>query len=189
MLVEGVVMFKRPFRRALHQGAAPNIPPALRKANQMMAGGHYEAAAGIFEQFAQAAKVRNGPRAPWFFFQAGLARLKARQLQPGMADARQGLALLTSHGQYQRVANMGMRFVNELKAGGNAAEADAYTAYVKSLLPEGYTARTEPVMERVKRVLPVSCPGCGAPLRSDEVEWADELTAECPYCGSVVRAE
>ena len=48
-------MFKRPFRRALHQGAAPNIPPALRKANQMMAGGHYEAAAGIFEQFAQAA--------------------------------------------------------------------------------------------------------------------------------------
>lgn len=28
-----------------------------------------------------------------------------------------------------------------------------------------------------------------ASLRLDEVEWADEMTAECPYCGSAVRAQ
>ena len=182
-------MFRRPLGLPFRRTRAGEVPPALRKANQLMAAGHYDAAAGIYEQFARAAKARNGPRAPWFFFQAGSARLKAGQLQPGMAHVRQGLALLAGRGQYQRLANVGLRFANELKAESHSAEAQAFSAYVKSLLPEGFTARTEPVMDKVKRVLPVNCPGCGAPLRSDEVEWADELTAECPYCGSAVRAE
>ena len=179
-------MFRRPFRRAFGPG---EVPPALRRANQLMTAGQYEPAAEIFEQFARAAKARNGPRAPWFFFRAGMARLQAGQLQAGMAHVRQGLALLTSLGQYQRVANVGTRFVNELKAENHLAEAEAFQVYVNSLLPEGFIGRTEPVMQAAKRVLPTHCPGCGAPIRSDEVEWADEVTAECPYCGSAVRAE
>ena len=31
------------------------------------------------------------------------------------------------------------------------------------------------------------CPSCGASLRPDEVEWLDDVTAECAYCGSPVR--
>ncbi len=182
-------MFRRAFGRPFRRANAGDVPPALRRANQLMAEGQYEAAAKIFENFARAAKTRNGPRAPWFFFQAGAARLRAGQFQPGMAHVRQGLALLAGRGQYQRLANVGTRFVNELKAAGHVAEAEAFHVYVKSLLPEGFITRTEPVMQRAKKVLPTHCPGCGAPLRSDEVEWADEVTAECPYCGSAVRAE
>jgi len=37
--------------------------------------------------------------------------------------------------------------------------------------------------------LPGKCPQCGGPLRSDEVDWIDAQSAECPYCGSVVQAE
>jgi hypothetical protein len=37
--------------------------------------------------------------------------------------------------------------------------------------------------------LPTQCPGCGAPVRPDEVDWLDDVTAECEYCGSPVRVE
>jgi hypothetical protein len=35
--------------------------------------------------------------------------------------------------------------------------------------------------------LPMHCPACGAPLRPDEVDWLDNVTAECGFCGSPVR--
>jgi len=182
-------MFRRPLGRPLRRAMLGNVPPALRRANQLMAAGQFEPAAEIFEQFANAAEARNGPRAPWFFLQAAQARLKADQWGAGMAHLRRGLSILAGRGQFQRLANAGMRFVTELKAMGHLTEAEAIEAYLKSALPAGFTARTEPVMQATKRVLPTHCPGCGAPIRSDEVEWADELTAECPYCGSAVRTE
>jgi len=43
------------------------------------------------------------------------------------------------------------------------------------------------VTER-RGALPASCSGCGASLIPDEVEWHDPHTAECPYCGTVVKA-
>ena len=36
--------------------------------------------------------------------------------------------------------------------------------------------------------LPSRCSGCGAPLVPDEVEWHDATTAECLYCGAIVKA-
>jgi uncharacterized Zn-finger protein len=26
-------------------------------------------------------------------------------------------------------------------------------------------------------------------LHTDEIEWTDEITAECPYCGNAIRIE
>jgi len=40
-----------------------------------------------------------------------------------------------------------------------------------------------------KPILPTHCPGCGGPVRADEVDWLDDVTAECNWCGSPVRAE
>lgn len=34
--------------------------------------------------------------------------------------------------------------------------------------------------------LPADCPRCGAPVRSDEVEWIDDTSVECAYCGGVI---
>ena len=36
--------------------------------------------------------------------------------------------------------------------------------------------------------LPTACPKCGAPLRSDEATWVDAQTAECDFCGALVKA-
>jgi hypothetical protein len=182
-------MFRRSFGRPVRRPMIGNIPPALQRANQLMAASQYEAAAEIFEQFARGALARNGPRAPWFFLQAGQARLQAGQVPAGMAHLQQGLSLFVARGQFQKLYTAGMRFVAELKARGLSAEAKQIEDYLKTTLPAGFTAGPGTGMEKPKPVLPTNCHGCGGPIRSDEVEWVDEVTAECPYCGSAVRAE
>jgi hypothetical protein len=37
--------------------------------------------------------------------------------------------------------------------------------------------------------LPTSCPKCGAPVHGGEANWIDNNTAECDYCGALLRAE
>ena len=182
-------MFRRPIRRPLRSVQAGNIPPALQRANTLMASGQYGEAAGIFEQFANGALIRNGPRAPWFFLQAGQARLQAGQVQQGMAHLQQGLGLLARRGQFQRLYHAGSRFAAELKARGLAAEAGQIETFLKTSLPAGFVPGAGSSAERSRPLLPTNCPRCGGSLRSDEVEWVDGMTAECPYCGSAVRVE
>jgi hypothetical protein len=38
-------------------------------------------------------------------------------------------------------------------------------------------------------LLPTSCPKCGAPVHSEDIDWVDENTAECEYCGTLIRTE
>jgi tetratricopeptide (TPR) repeat protein len=185
---EGEFMFRRPLGRPLRRALVGNVPPALQRANQLMANGHYAEAAEIFEQFARGAQSRNGPRAPWFFLEAGQARLLAGQTPVAMAHYQQGLAIFAARGQVQKLYNSGMRVVTALKARNLAVEAKQIEDYLKTTLPGGFQTGPAGAIQK-PRVLPINCPGCGGPIRSDEVEWADELTAECPYCGSGIRAE
>ena len=68
--------FGRPLRRVL----SPDIPPLLRRANQMLSAGNYAEAASAFEQLARAAEARGGPRGPPFLYlQAGRSRVMAGQ--------------------------------------------------------------------------------------------------------------
>jgi len=182
-------MFRRPIGRPLRRVQVGSIPPALQRANRLMASGDYAEAAGIFEQFANGAMVRNGPRAPWFFLQAGQARILAGQPSAGSAQIKQGLALFAQRGQVQKLYHAGMRALTELKAHGMTAEAQQVEQYLKSALPEGFTPGSAMEAQKPKPVLPTNCPACGGTIRSDEVEWVDEVTAECPYCGSSVRAQ
>jgi hypothetical protein len=176
------------FRRPMRPGLAGAIPPALQRANQFMASGQYAAAAEIFEQFARGAQSRNGPRAPWFFLEAGHARLQANQVPVALAHFQQGLSIFATRGQPYKLYNSGMRVTTALKARNLNAEAKQIDDYVKSALPAGFQAGPAAAAQKPK-ALPTNCPGCGGPIRSDEVEWADEITAECPYCGSGLRAE
>jgi hypothetical protein len=182
-------MFRQPFGRSPLRGQVGNIPPALRRANLLMTTGQYVEAAEIFEQFAKGAQARNGPRAPWFFLQAGQARLLAGQVPAGIAHIQQGLGFFSQRGQFQRLYHAGMRFETELKVRNLATESQQIEDYLKATLPSGFVPAPGASLGKPKPVLPTACPGCGAPLRSDEVEWADELTAECPYCGSTVRVQ
>jgi hypothetical protein len=151
-----------------------------------MSTGSYGEAASAFEQLARAAEARGGPRAPFFYIQAGRARVMAGQVAGGLEYIERGLGLFAARGQSGRVFNVGNRVAGELNLRGLGRESQQITAYVKTLLPN-FDASQEAQKQSARQPLPTHCPGCGAPVRPDEVEWLDNVTAECAYCGSPVR--
>lgn len=80
------------------------------------------------------------------------------------------------------------RITNELEARGLTNEAADIEAWVKGIVPSASEFETQSLVLK-KHVLPTHCPQCGAALRPDEVDWLDETTAECGYCGSPVRED
>lgn len=176
---------RRGFRRALRRAMTPDVPPILQRANQWMAAGQYEEAAAAYEQMAQAAEGRDGPRAPVFFIHAGRARFLAGQSAQGLSHLKHGLGLFAARGQWGELHRAGRRAVDELNERGFESEAAQVEAYLASTLPPTFAPTAAPSAR--KPILPTHCPSCGGAVRPDEVEWLDEVTAECSYCGSPLR--
>jgi hypothetical protein len=174
----------------MRRGFAPNVPPILQEANLAFDKGEYGRAAELFEQIAQAADARGGPRAPLFHLQAGRSRIYAGQTALGMPSLRRGLELLAQRNQHLRLHRARRRVLAELRERGLAEEASE----IETFLQVDSASASLPVLDErsmpAKRpVLPTHCPQCGAALRTDEVEWLDDSTAECAYCGSPVREQ
>lgn len=179
---------RRIFRRHIRKTLSQNIPPILQEANFAFDKGEYGRAGELFENIARTTDARGGPRAPIFHLQAGRARVLAGQTKLGIPSLQRGLELFAQRGQLHKLHQAGTRVIAELNARGLTAEATDMDIYLKKLSPS--LPATEPPQPPLKRpVLPTHCPSCGAALRPDEVEWLDEVTAECAYCGSQVREE
>jgi hypothetical protein len=174
---------RRVFRRHIRKTLAQEVPPVLQEANFAFDKGEYGRAGELFERIAETASARGGPRAPVFYLQAGRARILAGQTSLGMPSLKRGLELLAQRGQFLRLSQAGLRVVSELNEHGLRSEASEMEAWLKNMLPPALSFESS-----TKRpVLPTRCPSCGAGVRPDEVEWLDEVTAECAYCGSPIR--
>jgi hypothetical protein len=171
------------FRRERRKGFATAVPPILQEANMAFEKGEYGRAAERYEKIARVADARGGPRAPLLHLQAGRARAFAGQAPLGVPSLRRGLELLAERGQFHRLNQAGTRTIAELKERGLEVEATNIEILLGTLLPDTFSA--EPLAKRPS--IPTHCPSCGAPLRPDEVDWLDDVTAECGYCGSPVR--
>lgn len=182
---------RRRFGRLLRQNNSdetPLVSPALQRANQLMSAGDYPAAAAAFEDLAKRAEGRSGPRAPFFFLQAGRAYMLMNQYEKCLTHFKHGLNLLIASQRFTQLYRAGTHIVQELKGRGRDAEAREIAGLVHSnTLAISETATQQLPSEKL--TLPTHCPSCGGPLRSDEADWIDDLTAECPFCGSPVRAE
>ncbi|HXQ35620.1 MAG TPA: hypothetical protein VN843_16505, partial [Anaerolineales bacterium] len=82
----------------------------------------------------------------------------------------------------------GSRVLTELNEQGFTNEAAEIAAWLKTILPSMPSLETKEVLTK-RPILPTHCPSCGAGLRPDEVEWLDDVTAECAYCGNPVRED
>lgn len=174
---------RRVFRRHIRKTLAQDVPPVLQEANFAFDKGEYGRAGELFERIAEAAAARGGPRAPLFYLQAGRARIFAGQTALGMPSLKRGLELLAQRGQLARLQQAATRLISELSGRGlneEAAEIKAWLKIASTVMPS-----LESSPKRL--VLPTHCPACGAAARLDEVEWQDEVTAECAYCGSPIR--
>lgn len=175
---------RRMFRRHIRKTLAQDVPPVLQEANFAFDKGEYGRAGELFENIAQTADARGGPRAPIFHLQAGRARIFAGQTKLGMPSLKRGLQLFAQRGQWQKLHQMGTRVVGELSARGLSNEAQEIELFLKSLNPSMPAVEAGPAK---RPILPTHCPSCGAGVRPDEVEWLDDITAECAYCGSPIR--
>lgn len=179
---------RRAFRRQARKAFARQVPPILQEANLAFDKGDFGRAAELFERIAEGADARGGPRAPLLHLQAGRARIYAGQTALGLPSIKRGLGLFAERRQFQRLVNAQTRALSELKERGLVNEAAEIDAWLKTIAPSANEFAT-PLPPSKKPVLPTHCPQCGAALRPDEVEWLDEVTAECGYCGSPVREE
>jgi len=177
---------RRLFRRQIRKTLAQDVPPVLQEANFVFDKGEYGRAAELFENIAETAAARGGQRAPVFLLQAGRARIFAGQTKLGMPSLKRGLELLAQRGQIPRLHQAGRRVIRELNQRGLKKEASEIEILLKTLLPSP-TSFDSNEASLGTPVLPTHCPSCGAALRSDEVEWLNEITAECAYCGSPLR--
>lgn len=181
-------MFRRRAQRIIRRMARrEDIPPALQQANEMMANGDYKNAAKSFHVLANSAEERFPHRAPFLYVEAGRAAILSGETKSGIADLRRGLTILSTQRRFNRVQILGQRIVNELHARGLNVEAEEIASLLSGNLPN--TSSDEKSAPKKRPILPTHCPSCGAAIKPDEVEWLDEITAECSYCGSPVRDE
>jgi len=159
---------------------------ALRQAHRLMETGQYAQAYPILKRLADGAAERGMlVRAAQLYLQAGHARLKMGSGSDAAALARQAIETLVRAGRAERANALLARAIQALKDAGYHDEAVGLRAEVAALTGESRV----PAPSVRRGVLPTKCPSCNGPVRPDEVEWIDERTAECAYCGSVVQTE
>lgn len=179
-------MFRRA-RRLLRGGPVPAVPPALRNAHRLMEIGKYAEASLAFYDLAKKAEDRFPERAPILYAEAGRAAVLSDDAKKGVIHFRSALTLLSTQQRYRRLQNLGERIVAELRERGLNAEADEVASVLRNNAQA--PAAKEAAAPQKRGILPTHCPSCGAAVRPDEVDWLDDVTAECDYCGSPVRAE
>lgn len=150
----------------------------------------YTSAAAIFTNLARNARDRGMiRRAPRLYLQAGKAHLLAGHHARGKDALQQGLDILAETEHWPALDQAGQRVIDELESWGYDEIAEGFKSWLKETLPDDEDVYQRPGRALRRPALPLKCPSCGGPLRPDEVEWLDHVTAACPYCGGSMRAE
>ena len=155
-------------RRFPLKGRRAVLVEQIRQAFTLFDSGDYSQAGAIFEELAHIAEGHNGPRYPRFYMQAGYCYLYANQPEKGQGLIEKGRQALIQAGRGEAAERICRRFTLETGQGVTSGGLQAPSP----------TSR---------QALPLKCPSCGAAVHPDEVTWLDESSAECDYCGSVLR--
>lgn len=159
----------------------------LQQANTLAANGQSGQAAPLFAQLAAAMETGGHPRrAANLHAQAAHAYADSQDEAHALAHAQAALRLFIRWQMAQRTpvfyANIMRKMTNKGMAASVAALQKEFGQAAPFPVPQGAAAPAR------HGNLPAACTQCGGPLRSDEVAWVDDQTAECIYCGAMVKA-
>jgi hypothetical protein len=184
------------FRRFMRQGGGQmglgnEQIQLLNQANQLRASGQCEPAALLFEQLAAGMESTGHPRrAANFHAQAAHSFVDAKEPVRSLTHARRALDLFLQFQMVRRIPVFYTNITRHMRNKGLTAAADQivkeYAAKVSSFPLPVQPSQSNQAGPRP--ILPSSCPKCGAPVRSDEIEWIDDHSAECIYCGTTLQA-
>lgn len=170
----------------------PGLRPALRKARRRMEQADPAEAAAALEEKAQAAEEQGMlDRAGDLHLEAARCYLQLDDMDRADDHGLKALRLFIQARRLGKVRRLVPRMMAVLHRKGHQDEAEKLRQEVDALLG------TLPPAERAipwgaravqRGSLPAKCPSCGGPIRSDEVNWIDPHSAECAYCGGIVKA-
>ncbi len=161
----------------------------LQVAHQLLEEGRWTQAAEHFEELAAASESRGVPQAPNLFMQAGRARIENGQNVEGIQHLHHAVELFDEFDQALRLHRIRPRILAELKKRGLEREAMELDSKIHQILDQKRRSGMPMDTLEPEKQLPTRCSSCGGALRPDEIEWFNNHSAACAYCGSVVRAE
>ena len=177
---------RRMMRRAMRMAGGGQ--QRVREAQALMAQGRFEDAAKLFSQVSDEAAQRGMIRpAGYLAMQAARAYAQAGKGDEALNQAKRALDIMLNAGNPIQATRAMPRAITFLRGHGFAAQANVLEQKAtKRLAKVGLTLQAMPM--GMGRSLPATCPQCAGPLRSDDAEWIDATSAECPWCGSTVKA-
>lgn len=185
---------RRPLRRPLlGKPLAAKLREILTRANRLMAEGQFAEAAAIYERLYQEGAQRGFVgRAADLALQAARAHFAVGDIDAALANAKEGLRLLARGGRPDRIPRVLSKIVARLREKGYNTQADELEREAERILSKVGLSLEEaeqqtPRMPEKRGTLPAKCDGCAAPVVPDEVEWHDAQTAECLYCGTILK--
>lgn len=184
---------RRPVRRLIgrlagHKPMQAQVFQALGRAHRLMESRQFAQAFPIFQRLADGAAERGMPvQAANLYLKAAHARLEMGGADEAAELAHRAIQLFADAGQEQRLRALLPQLTRALEEKGHHGQAVTLRAEMEALLGGlGPALQAAPAQ---RGTLPAKCPSCSGPVRADEVEWIDEHSAECAYCGSVIQAQ
>jgi len=174
----------------------------LARANRLFDRGRFAEAAPIFDRLAEGAAERGMlNRAGDLYLQSARCHLEMGKATLAVERGKHALRLFGRAGLIGKIERLMPRMVEALQEKDYQAEVEALRQEVEARLAEVPPGRRAPPGARparpalsavegppmTRRELPAKCLACGAPVKPDDVTWLDPQTAECPYCGSVLK--
>lgn len=128
-------------------------------------------------------------RAAHLHLQAARCYFQVRDSASGLSQARAGLQAFINAGLLEQASTAYARLLAGLRTNDLTAEVETLQKEFGAQLGEAVTESQAQAEAQPRGQLPAKCPACNGPVRSDEVDWIDEQSAECPYCGSTLQAQ
>ncbi len=164
----------------------------LAEANRLLLTGQPLDAAKIFVRVADVVAQNQAPaRAARLFGRAGHAFLTGGDVASALSSLRRAFNVALASGMIRPAVQVAHFALQDLEANNRDAEAETLrTEFNAALAQVGIALTAKPGgAQPAQAHLPAQCPACLGPVRPDDVEWIDATSAECAFCGTVLRAE
>jgi hypothetical protein len=142
----------------------------IRNAFEMQSNGNPAGMAETFAALAEQSEKDGCPRqAANLHAQSAHRWLDANEIEKAQVQADLSIAAFTKLDMEKRLLEFQTRFEVHKQNPGKPLQFNPASTSLQS------------------KTLPAACPQCGAPVRSDEIEWIDQQSAECGYSGCILK--
>ena len=175
-----------PFRNFRRPVPTP-VERALCRAQRLIGFGRYDQAGQLLAGLAAELDAAGRPRAAAeMHARAAHCYVEGGIAAAALVEARTALERFREAGMPARFERFHANIYRKMLARGMQFGSESLRSQFGLPAPDAAQPPAPPSAARL--VLPTACEKCGAPVRSDEVDWIDSASAECAYCGAVLQA-